>query len=113
MEPVSDHIEKEFEFGGGDKRADLGETGDVIPISNLVWDGGNKISCIVRYELRGWVVDKCEICVSLACLPDEEPVVAEDLWELPWEDFDIFPTKKTKILEKGDPEALKDLEDLI
>jgi len=91
----------EFKIKWGFKSIDLEKYGDCSLPEEVIWDEENGYGyAFVDYDFKGWSFSNCE----LSWIPKEIPEkieYAEDIFNIGWDEWTIYPTEKTKIIEKG------------
>lgn len=83
---------------------DLGDEGDFEHEGEGEWDGYS-LTLEGKYEYEGWVFSDCELRIYPKRLRDIE--WADDVFEVDWDSWEVYPTRKTKVLEEGRQGALR------
>lgn len=85
----------------GFKSIDLEDYGDCSFPNKVMWEEDYEVGyAFVTYDYKGWSFSDCE----LRWIPKEIPdniEYAEDVFKTEWDEWTIYPTEKTKIIEKG------------
>lgn len=83
---------------------DLGDDGNFIHDGVGEWDG-NSLTLEGEYEYEGWRFSDCELSIYPKYL--DEISYADEVFEVDWKSWEVYPTRRTRVLEEGRRGALR------
>jgi len=107
---------KKLELSDGWKKEkgwilDLGDYGTALMEGTGEYLGdGKAVIFLYRYDYKGWIFKNVEVEVDIS-KPDLEQIgeieKLDDILICGWDNYTIYPTDKTKVLKRGDPNYIK------